>query len=379
MGHHYIIYVDRYSGWVNISQMTDGTFRTLATEVRKYFGQWGVPRIIETDGGQPFASEEFRAFLKRWGVNHRMSSAYFPQSNGRAEVAVKTTKRLLQENTSRSGHLNTDQVTQALLQYRNTPGRRVTRQSPAQIIFGRPLRDGLPTPSHARPEWGKLQDFRERGHAQLHAKVTDTRCLEPLKVGDVVLMQNQHGLKPTRWDRTGLVVETLGNRQYNIKMDGSGRTTLRNRRFLKRVQLLNPARARVATAQERDTGGHGSGSPRCQAEQHLPTPRCMTPSSRSMLRTNSNASREVHSLGLSFSPAANRQMSPPLEVRDSPVQRQQQQCAPVQVADSAVRPPSSEAPRRSMRTRVPPRRLSMTPCGQRYTEAEVTRVATLHF
>ena len=51
----------------------------------------------------------------------RVSSAYNPQSNGRAELAVKTAKRLLRENISLSGDLNTDSTARALLQYRNTP------------------------------------------------------------------------------------------------------------------------------------------------------------------------------------------------------------------------------------------------------------------
>ena len=380
MGHHYIIYVDRYSGWIDISQMTDGAFKTLATEVRKYFGQWGVPRIIETDGGQPFTSEEFKAFLKRWGVKHRVSSAYFPQSNGRAELAVKTAKRLLQENTSRSGHLSTDRVTRALLQYRNTPGRGATPESPAQIIFGRQLRDGLPTPSQARPEWAKLRDLRERGHSQLHAKVTD-KCLEPLNVGDVVLVQNQHGSKPTRWDRTGLVVETLGNRQYNIKMDGSGRITLRNRRFLKRVQPLNPARTRTVSTREVGSGPTpiARESSRYEMEQRVPVLQHTGSVAHPAQSTSSDAPQEMDSTAPSFTPMVNRHTSPNLEAEDPSIRRHQR--APVPRMDPAIQPRSvdTSAPRRSARTRVATRRLSMTPCGQHYTEKAVTRVATLRF
>ena len=126
-------------------------------------------------------------FLKKWGIRHRLSSAHYPQSNGRTEVAVKTAKRLLQENISRSGHLNTGKVSRAQLQYHNTPGRGTAGESPARIIFGRDLRDSLPIPRAARPECGKLRDLRERGHSQLHAKVVDKRCLEPLDEGDTVL------------------------------------------------------------------------------------------------------------------------------------------------------------------------------------------------
>ena len=82
---------------------------------------YGAPTELATDGGQPFPSHDIQQFLCSWGVKWRQSSAYYPQSNGRAKLAVKTAKRILQNNTSSNGDLNTDNVARALLQYRNTP------------------------------------------------------------------------------------------------------------------------------------------------------------------------------------------------------------------------------------------------------------------
>ena len=248
-GHHYIVYVDRYSGWMEIAKAKDGAFHTLCTTLQRWFAQWGVPRCMETDGGPPFNSGQFREFMEQWGIIHRQSSAYYPQSNGRAELAVKTAKRLLRDNTSGSGELDTNGVTRALLQYRNTPLRGL-EDSPAEVIFGRRLRDGLPTPTSSRPEWKRLRILRELSAARLHARVEDrynehTKLLRPLDVGNVVLIQNQTGSCPRRWDSTGLIVEKLANRQYRIKVHGSGRITLRNRRFIK---LLSPFGSSVGRA-----------------------------------------------------------------------------------------------------------------------------------
>lgn len=239
-GHHYLVYADRYSGWLDLVKVQDGTFRTLSSNLRRWFAQWGVPRILETDGGPPFNGGPFSAFMEQWGVKHRLSSAYYAQSNGRAELAVKTAKRLLRDNTGKSGELDTNGVTRALLQYRNTPLRE-TDDSPAEIIYGRRLRDGLPTPTDGRPEWKRLRVLREQSSARLHARVVDrynqhTRPLCDLDVGNVVLLQNQNGSCPRRWDLTGVIVDKLDNRQYRVKIDGSGRVTLRNRRFLKLLQ-----------------------------------------------------------------------------------------------------------------------------------------------
>ena len=53
-----------------------------------------------------------------------------------------------------------------------------------------------------------------------------------------MLIQNQTGNHPRRWEKTGRVVEALDNRQFRVKVDGSNRITLRNRRFLKRISPI---------------------------------------------------------------------------------------------------------------------------------------------
>ena len=90
-------------------------------QFRSYFAKNGAPEEISTDGGTNLVSGEMCNFFRRWGVDMRISSAYYPQSNGRAEAAVKTAKRLLRDNTGPGGTLNTDKVSVALLQYLNTP------------------------------------------------------------------------------------------------------------------------------------------------------------------------------------------------------------------------------------------------------------------
>ena len=110
----------------------------LCETLRKVFATFGVPEEISSDGGPEFTARETENFLNRWGVRHRLSSAYFPQSNGRAEVAVKATKRLLEDNVGIDGTLNNDNIVRALLQQRNTPDC-ICKLSPAEVLFGRTL------------------------------------------------------------------------------------------------------------------------------------------------------------------------------------------------------------------------------------------------
>ena len=70
------------------------------------------------------------------------------------------------------------------------------------------------------------------------------KALPSLNVGDHVAVQNQGTNHPRRWDLTGTVVEVAPHRQCYVRIDGSGRVTLRNRRFLR--SLLPPAPASPA-------------------------------------------------------------------------------------------------------------------------------------
>ena len=151
-------------------------------------------------------------------------------------------KRLLRDNTTSSGSLSCDRFSRAILEYRNTPCRD-TGVSPSNILFGRNLKDHLPATLEnlkVRKEWRFDREMREQALAVKFAEVEKDLCkgardLPDLKVGDMVQIQNQRGINPKRWCKSGKIVEKLDFNQYLIKVDGSGRLTRRNRRFLKRI------------------------------------------------------------------------------------------------------------------------------------------------
>ena len=145
--HRYLVAGDRLSGWVEVFSAQTGSKSAgssgLISHLQSLFAIFGVPHTLSSDGGPEFVSSATDDFLKCWGINHRISSAYYPQSNGRAEVPVKKIKRfLISCHDPKSGSLNTDQLLCGMLQLRNTPDPDC-KVSPAQILFGRPLRDAF--------------------------------------------------------------------------------------------------------------------------------------------------------------------------------------------------------------------------------------------
>lgn len=99
---------------------------------------------------------------------------------------------------------------------------------------------------HIRPLWRQAWEAKEEA---LRTRITHTteslkahpRPLRPLSLGERVFLQNQQGPNPTKWDRSGVVVESAGHDQYRVKVDGSGRITLCNRRFLRAYTPATPS------------------------------------------------------------------------------------------------------------------------------------------
>ena len=115
----YLTIVDRFSRWICIYyfKANEVNSATLQNIFRDLFVAYGVSEELSSDGGPQFMSKSFQNFLKLWGVKHRLSSVAFPQSNGRAEVTVKSAKQIIHNNNSPDGSLDNDKAAWRILQY----------------------------------------------------------------------------------------------------------------------------------------------------------------------------------------------------------------------------------------------------------------------
>ena len=105
-GVFYLCIVDRYSNWPIIEKTTGGASGFIDS-LRRIFVTYGIPDELASDGGSEFVSGNTQNFLKSWEVHHRLSSATFPPQNCRAEIGVKSMKRLIADNSGHRGQLDT--------------------------------------------------------------------------------------------------------------------------------------------------------------------------------------------------------------------------------------------------------------------------------
>ena len=237
-GHTYLVIVDKYSNWLSVFKLPKDDTCNLIQCLRDYFAVFGVAEVLCSDGATVFTSQEMDSFCRTWGIKQRISSAYHPTGNKRAEVGVKSAKRLIRDNVGQSGTLKTNQFTQALLNHRNTPDP-LSKVSPAQIVFGREIRDIIPRISYKpRSQWSDLAASRETAFLQRHYAKSELprpqKSLSELSIGDKVYIQDQNGASPRRWSKSGVIVQSLPFQSYLVLIDGSRKLTKRNRQYLRR-------------------------------------------------------------------------------------------------------------------------------------------------
>jgi hypothetical protein len=66
------------------------------------FPRFGVPRYLMTGGGSHFIHGGFRKTLARYDINHRIASAYHPQTSGQVELSNREIKSILQKTVNGS-------------------------------------------------------------------------------------------------------------------------------------------------------------------------------------------------------------------------------------------------------------------------------------
>jgi hypothetical protein len=132
---------------------------------------FGAPSEIVTDRGANFTSGLVQEYLKRVGTHHKLTSAYHPRSNAKAERFNGVTKQMLRKYTNGALHRWDDFVNTALFACRIRV-HSTTKFSPFYLTYGReprlpgdPLQPYIDTETFNDPR--TVADITSRELAQL--------------------------------------------------------------------------------------------------------------------------------------------------------------------------------------------------------------------
>ncbi len=142
-GNAYIlVFVDNFSKWVEVSAVKEATAHVAASKLlSEVFARYGMPTYLISDRGSPFVSELFNHVLTTLGSEHRLTTAYHPQTNvtERVNRTSKTAIRAYVGNKHTAWDRYLPQICFAL----RTAPHESTGHSPSMMLYGRELNTPL--------------------------------------------------------------------------------------------------------------------------------------------------------------------------------------------------------------------------------------------
>jgi transposase InsO family protein len=82
------------------------------------FPRFGTQRILISDGGTHFTGKNFKKCLTKLGIEHRISTAYHPQTNGQVETSNRQLNSILNKTIEKRGKDWSKKLNGALWAYR---------------------------------------------------------------------------------------------------------------------------------------------------------------------------------------------------------------------------------------------------------------------
>ena len=145
-----IVAVDYFTKWAKAEPLATIIEQKIRNFVwHNIICRFGIPRTLVSDNGNQFDNAKFRDFCAELGIKNYYSSPTHSQSNGQAEVTIRTLKAALKTKLEDFKGNWVEYLPEVLWGYR-TMGRSATQETPFALAFGTeavaPVEVGLKSP-----------------------------------------------------------------------------------------------------------------------------------------------------------------------------------------------------------------------------------------
>ncbi|GKC37567.1 reverse transcriptase domain-containing protein [Tanacetum coccineum] len=131
-----VVVVDDVSKWAEAQALLTNDARVVVTFLKKLFCRFGMPKALISDRGTHFCNKIMKKTLKRYGVNHRFSTSYHPQTSGQVENTNRALKRILEKTVKGNPAIWSRKLDDALWAFR-TAYKTPTGTIPYKLIYGK--------------------------------------------------------------------------------------------------------------------------------------------------------------------------------------------------------------------------------------------------
>nr|GEZ67920.1 reverse transcriptase domain-containing protein [Tanacetum cinerariifolium] len=136
-GNKYILVaIDYLSKWVEAKALPTNDARVVVKFLKSLFSRFGTPKAIISDRGTHFCNDQFSRVMLKYGVTHRLSTAYHPQTSGQVEVTNRGLKRILERTVEENHALWSDKLEDALWAFR-TAFKTPVGCTPYRLVYGK--------------------------------------------------------------------------------------------------------------------------------------------------------------------------------------------------------------------------------------------------
>lgn len=202
-GCSYFVVVDAMSKWIEVFKANSTNSAAVIDKLSELFSKWGLPKQIVSDNGPQFASKQFEEFTQANGIEHIFTAPYHPASNGLAENAVRTLKRVIKKALSEKN--NVERALWSFLAYYRNIEHSTTGESPAMLLLGRRIRTRLDI----------IKPDRERQVIKSQQRQLASAPGENRAVGKGEEVWYRQYLKGEKWV-AGRVIDELGSCDYKV-------------------------------------------------------------------------------------------------------------------------------------------------------------------
>ncbi|GJR45087.1 reverse transcriptase domain-containing protein [Tanacetum coccineum] len=227
-GNKYILVAGHYlSKWVEAKALPTNDARVVCKFLKSLFARFGAPRAIISDRGTHFCNDQFAKVMLKYGVTHRLSTAYHPQTSGQVEVSNRGLKRILERTVGENRASWSDKLDDALWAFR-TAYKTPIGCTPYKLVYGKAF------------QLNELNELRDHAYENSLIYKEKTKRIHDSKiknrvfnVGDQVLLFNSRlkmfsGKLKSHWSGPFTIahvfpygtVELSQNSRPNFKVNG---------------------------------------------------------------------------------------------------------------------------------------------------------------
>ncbi|GKA63637.1 reverse transcriptase domain-containing protein [Tanacetum coccineum] len=136
-GNKYILVaIDYLSKWVEAKVLPTNDARVVCKFLKSLFARFGAPRATISDRETYFYNDQFAKVMLKYGVTHRLSTAYHPQTSGQVEVSNHGLKRILERTVGENCASWSDKLDDALWAFR-TAYKTPIGCIPYKLVYGK--------------------------------------------------------------------------------------------------------------------------------------------------------------------------------------------------------------------------------------------------